>query len=119
MAKEQNLSILSYLANELNSPVITIAPNYCFCGYYKVFPWPLYRAFEVMRDMIIKFVNHVEKILKKTIKTIILTFVVLSCWFVAYTNPSILGLIDSLSGPLVALSYVYYRCMRFKSASTS
>ena len=25
VAKEQNLSILSYLANELNSPVITIA----------------------------------------------------------------------------------------------
>ena len=44
MAKEQNLSILSYLANELNSPVITIAANYCFCGYYKVFPWPLYRS---------------------------------------------------------------------------
>ncbi len=32
----------------------------------------------------------------------ILTFVVLTCWYVAYTNPSILGIIDALSGPLVA-----------------
>ena len=31
----------------------------------------------------------------------ILTFVVLTCWYVAYTNPSILGIIDALSGPLV------------------
>ena len=30
----------------------------------------------------------------------ILTFVVLTCWYVAYTNPSILGII-ALSGPLV------------------
>ena len=55
MAKEQNLSILSYLANELNSPVITIAAQLLLLCYYKVFPRPLYRAFEVMRDMIIKF----------------------------------------------------------------
>ena len=32
----------------------------------------------------------------------VLTFVVLTCWYVAYANPSILGIIDALSGPLVA-----------------
>ena len=44
VAKEQNLSILSYLANELNSPVITIAPIIAFVAITKVFPWSLYRS---------------------------------------------------------------------------
>ncbi len=43
-----------------------------------------------------------KNVQEKTVKSIILVFVVLSCWYVAYSNPSILGLIDSLSGPLVA-----------------
>ena len=111
VAKEQNLSILSYLANELNSPVITIAPYHCFCGYYKVFPWSLYRAYEVMRDMIIKSSKTWERYRRKTVKTMILTFVVLTCWYVAYTNPSILGIIDALSGPLVRyLMYTTHVC---------
>ena len=96
--------VWSYLANELNSPVITIAaPIIAFVAITKSFLGHYIGAFEVMRDMIIKFGKSRGKdIEEKTIKTIILTFVVLSCWFVAYTNPSILGLIDSLSGPLVA-----------------
>ncbi len=60
-------------------------------------------SYEVMRDMIIKFgKTHGQDIEEKTVKTVILTFVVLTCWYVAYANPSILRLIDALSGPLVA-----------------
>lgn len=56
-----------------------------------------------MRDMIIKSSKARGKDVKeKTVKAMILVFVVLTCWYVAFTNPSILGLIDSLSGPLVA-----------------
>ena len=63
VAKEQNLSILSYLANELNSPVITIALlslllwllQKSFLGHY-------IGAYEVMRDMIIKSSKNVGKI---------------------------------------------------------
>ena len=104
MAKEQNLSILSYLANELNSPVITIAaPIISFVAITKSFLGHYIGAYEVMRDMIIKSVKTRGKdIGEKTVKTMILTFVVLTCWYVAYANPSILGIIDALSGPLVA-----------------
>ncbi|TKH23369.1 septum formation initiator, partial [Bacillus cereus] len=103
-AKEQNLSILSYLANELNSPVITIAaPIIAFVAITKSFLGHYIGAYEVMRDMIIKSGKKRGKdIGEKTVKTMILTFVVLTCWYVAYTNPSILGIIDALSGPLVA-----------------
>ena len=104
MAKEQNLSILSYLANELGSPIIAIAaPIIAFVAITKSFLGHYVGAYEVMRDMIIASGKTRGKNIKeKTIKSSILVFVVLTCWFVAYTNPSILGLIDTLSGPLVA-----------------
>lgn len=104
MAKEQNLSILSYLANRLNSPLITIAaPIIAFMAITKSFLGHYIGAYEVMRDVIIKFSKTRGKnVEEKTVKTMILGFVVLSCWYVAYANPSILGIIDSLSGPLVA-----------------
>lgn len=104
MEKEQNLSILSYLANKLNSPLIAIAaPIIAFVAITKSFLGHYVGAYEVMRDMIIKSCKARGKDVKeKTVKTIILAFVVLTCWYVAYANPSILGLIDTLSGPLVA-----------------
>ncbi|RID82990.1 septum formation initiator [Peribacillus asahii] len=104
MAKEQNLSILSYLANELNSPIITMAaPIIAFVAITKSFLGHYVGAYEVMRDMIIEYSKARGKDVKeKTVKTMILVFVVLTCWYVAYANPSILGLIDTLSGPLVA-----------------
>ncbi|WP_144514750.1 aromatic amino acid transport family protein [Bacillus thuringiensis] len=104
VAKEQNLSILSYLANELNSPVITIAaPIIAFVAITKSFLGHYIGAYEVMCDIIIKSGKKRGKdIGEKTVKTMILTFVVLTCWYIAYTNPSILGIIDALSGPLVA-----------------
>ena len=104
MAKEQNLSILSYLANSLNSPLIAIAaPIIAFVAVTKSFLGHYVGVYEVMRDMVIAAGRARGKNLKeKTVKTVILVFVVLTCWYTAYTNPSILGLIDSLSGPLVA-----------------
>ena len=66
MAKEQNLSILSYLANELNSPVITIAaPIIAFVAITKSFLGHYIGAFEVMRDMIIKFGKSRGKVIEE------------------------------------------------------
>ncbi|TCZ77080.1 septum formation initiator [Paenibacillus albiflavus] len=104
MAKEQNLSILSYLANRLNSPIITIAaPIIAFVAVTKSFLGHYVGVYEVMRDMVISAGKARGKNLKeKTVKRAILVFVVLTCWYAAYANPSILGIIDTLSGPLVA-----------------
>ena len=72
MAKEQNLSILSYLANELNSPVITIAaPIIAFVAITKSFLGHYVGAYEVMRDIILKSgKTRGKNIEEKTIKTI-------------------------------------------------
>jgi serine transporter len=104
LAKEQNLSILSYLANRLNSPLITIAaPIIGFVAVTKSFLGHYVGVYEVMRDIIIETSRARGKnIQEKTVKYSILVFVVLTCWYVAYANPSILGIIDSLSAPLVA-----------------
>ncbi|MDT8976424.1 aromatic amino acid transport family protein [Paenibacillus sp. chi10] len=104
IAKEQNLSVLSYLANRLNSPLITIAaPIIAFVAVTKSFLGHYVGVYEVMRDMIISAGKARGKNLKeKTVKRAILVFVVLTCWYAAYANPSILGIIDTLSGPLVA-----------------
>ncbi|AJS58506.1 aromatic amino acid transport family protein [Paenibacillus sp. IHBB 10380] len=104
MAKEQNLSILSYLANRLDSPVIAIAaPIIAFVAVTKSFLGHYVGVYEVMRDMVISSGKARGKDLKeKTVKRGILVFVVLTCWYTAYANPSILGIIDTLSGPLVA-----------------
>jgi serine transporter len=104
MAKEQNLSILSYLANQINSPIIQIAaPIIAFVAITKSFLGHYVGAYEVMRDMILEAGRARGKnIREKAVKSMILAFVVLTCWYAAYKNPSILGLIDSLSGPLVA-----------------
>ncbi|CRK84599.1 aromatic amino acid transport family protein [Neobacillus massiliamazoniensis] len=105
LAKEQNLSILSYLSNRLHLPVIVYAaPIIAFVAITKSFLGHYVGAFEVMRDIIIESGRARGKEIKeKTVKTTILAFVILTCWYTAYTNPSILGLIDNISGPLIAI----------------
>ncbi|MFE7083449.1 aromatic amino acid transport family protein [Priestia megaterium] len=105
MAREQNLSILSYLANHLNTPIIAFAgPLIAFLAVTKSFLGHYVGGYEVMRDIIIESGRARGKELnEKTVKTIILIFVILTCWFTAYVNPSILGIIDSISGPTGAV----------------
>jgi serine transporter len=105
MAKEQNLSILSYLANHLKMPIIIFAaPIIAFVAITKSFLGHYVGGYEVMRDIIMESSRSRGKELKeKTVKTMILAFVILTCWYTAYANPSILGIIDSISGPTGAV----------------
>ncbi|NMM64434.1 septum formation initiator [Clostridium sp. P21] len=105
MAKEQNLSILSYLANHLNVPIITyISPVIAFVAIIKSFLGHYVGGYEVMRDIIMESSRARGKELsEKTVKTMILIFVILTCWYTAYANPSILGIIESVSGPTGAV----------------
>ena len=67
-AKAQNISILSYLANHFNAPVIAwMAP----------------------------IINKLNKITA--------LFMLVTTWIVATLNPSILGMIETLGGPVIAM----------------
>ncbi|MEY2195346.1 aromatic amino acid transport family protein [Neobacillus sp. BF23-41] len=105
MARKENLSILSYLANHLKTPIIIYAaPIIAFVAITKSFLGHYVGGYEVMRDIIMEAGRARGKEPKeKTVKSMILAFVILTSWYTAYANPSILGIIDSISGPTGAI----------------
>lgn len=103
LAKQQNISILSYLANHFNTPVMAyLAPWIAFIAISKSF-WGHYLGVrEGMHSLMPQTVKNSVQNCPKTINYAIDALVVGSCWIVATLNPSILGMIESLSGPAIA-----------------
>lgn len=103
-AKTQNISILSYLANHFNTPFIAwLAPIIAFVAITKSFLGHYVGAYEGLRDIIIDLGHVNNKNLNgKTVDRIILLFMMITCCAIAYFNPSILGIIETLSGPAIA-----------------
>lgn len=100
-AKAQNLSILSYLANHFDTPIIAwLSPVIAFVAITKLFLGHYIGAYESLRDIIIDTAASKGKRLSlRSVNTTIFILMVLTCWFAAYKNPSILGIIESISGP--------------------
>lgn len=103
-AKAQNLPILSYLANVHSSgfvsyfgPIIAvIAIVSSFFGHYM-------GATEGMKGIITKQLRSGNKeVADSKIDKFILGFMFLTIWGVAIINPSILGMIEALGGPIIA-----------------
>ncbi|CAM3947719.1 aromatic amino acid transport family protein [Shewanella aquimarina] len=103
-AKAQNLPILSYLANVHASgfvsyfgPIIAvIAIVSSFFGHYL-------GATEGLRGIITKQLRSSNKeVSDAKIDKFILGFMFLTIWGVAVINPSILGMIEALGGPIIA-----------------
>ena len=85
-AKAQNISTLSYLANRFNSPVIEyIGPPIAFIAMAK------------------SFLGRNKTISPKKLDKIAIVFMFITAWGIATLNPSILGLIESLGGPILAI----------------
>ncbi|WP_104697048.1 MULTISPECIES: aromatic amino acid transport family protein [unclassified Helicobacter] len=100
IAKEQNLPILSYLANHFEDMKIfaAIAPVVAFVAMGKSF-FGHYLGAEEGFNKILSYVkvpkNYASKI------TAIVTFVV--AWLVAYKDPNVLGIIEGIGGPVLAI----------------
>ncbi|QYK00827.1 aromatic amino acid transport family protein [Shewanella psychrotolerans] len=103
-AKAQNLPILSYLANVHSSgfvsyfgPIIAvIAIVSSFFGHYM-------GATEGMKGIITKQLRSGNReVADSKIDKFILGFMFLTIWGVAIINPSILGMIEALGGPIIA-----------------
>lgn len=105
LAKEQNLPILSFLANKFDMPLFAIAaPIVAIVAVTKSFLGHYVGAYEGLEDIIKEFAKSRGKNLKnKTVKRIIIGFMIVTCWLVAYANPSVLDLIDMINSPLIAL----------------
>ncbi|WP_051090294.1 aromatic amino acid transport family protein [Psychromonas ossibalaenae] len=103
-SKELNLPILSYLANVHASgfvsyfgPIIAvIAIVSSFFGHYM-------GATEGMKGIITKQLRSSNKeVSEKKVDKFILGFMFFTIWAVAVINPSILGMIEALGGPIIA-----------------
>jgi len=99
-AKAQNLSILSSLANHFSNPTIAFAaPLIAFVAIAKSFLGHYIGANEGLKGLILKTGKRPAG---KTLERLTAAFMLLVCWAVATLNPSILRMIESFGGPVIA-----------------
>lgn len=104
-AKQQNISILSYLANHFQTPFIAyIAPVVAFIAISKSFFGHYLGAKEGLHGLIVKSLRSRNKSIgDHKIHRAIELFMIVTCIIVATLNPSILGMIEVLGGPVIAM----------------
>jgi serine transporter len=104
-AKAQNISILSYLANHFHNPMIEyIAPLIAFIAITKSFLGHYLGAREGFNGLVIKSLRSKGKTISiPKLNRMTAVFMLVTTWIVATLNPSILGMIETLGGPIIAM----------------
>ena len=106
-AKHQNITILGYLANHYDVAFIRwVAPIVAIVAVTKSFLGHYLGAAEGFEGMVVKAANATGNnsvYRNKRLATFTLLFMLLTSWLVAWANPSILGMIETLCGPIVAI----------------
>ena len=106
-AKQQNISILSYLANHFKTPVIAyFAPIIAFIAITKSFFGHYLGAIEGLYGFLLKVSKHTNFSMSRDSKLqrhLIELLMIAACWLTAIVNPSILGMIELFSGPVIAI----------------
>ncbi|KTD36156.1 serine transporter [Legionella nautarum] len=105
LAKKQNISILSYLANHFHTPTIAyIAPIIAFIAIAKSFLGHYLGASEGLHGLIVKSLRSRGKTINNfKLYSLIEGFMIISCWAAATINPNILTMIETLGGPVIAI----------------
>ena len=99
-AKADNVSVLSYLANIThNSFIATLGPLVAFIAITSSFLGHFLGARESFTGLVTKQTQLGAKTVDK-IGVVIMFFAI---WFCAVKNPSILDMMDQLSGPIIAM----------------
>ncbi|TKF06368.1 aromatic amino acid transport family protein [Vibrio kanaloae] len=98
-AQAQNISVLSYLANIHESPLISyMGPLVAFAAITSSYFGHFLGAHEGLVGLIkSRSDSSVSKIEKVS-----LAFIVVTTWIVAVVNPSILGMIETMGAPMIA-----------------
>jgi len=104
-AKAQNISILSYLANHFHNPMIEyLAPFIAFVAITKSFLGHYLGAREGFNGLMIKSLRSRGKTVPVSqLNRVTALFMLVTTWIVATLNPSILGMIETLGGPVIAM----------------
>lgn len=103
-AKAQNISILSYLGNKFDNPLMALlTPAVAFVAITKSFFGHYLGAREGLNGLISQHLRSQDKpVDEKAINRFSALFMVAAVWIAATLNPSILGMIESLCGPIIA-----------------
>ncbi|WP_428468751.1 aromatic amino acid transport family protein [Photobacterium minamisatsumaniensis] len=99
-AKTQNVSVLSYLANIHESPfIVALGPLIAFIAITSSFLGHFLGARESLNGMLQKQ----SRFSASTIDRVGIVFMFMSIWGAAIANPSILGMMEAFSGPVIAM----------------
>ncbi|MCW8327307.1 septum formation protein [Photobacterium sp. SDRW27] len=99
MAQEQNISVLSYLANEHDSVLISLmGPMVAFAAITSSY----FGHFLGAHEGLVGLIKSRSGMPKSKIEKISLGFIVITTWVVAVVNPSILGMIETMGAPMIA-----------------
>lgn len=103
-ARAANLPVLSYLANVHNAPFISyLGPVVAILAIASSFFGHYLGAAEGLAG-IVRFVDpHGTKVPQRSLQIGVAVFMFITTWIVAIINPSVLSLIESLSGPVIAI----------------
>lgn len=98
-AQSENISVLSYLANVHESPLISIlGPIVAFAAITSSY----FGHFLGAHEGLVGLVKSRSKAPVKSIEKVSLAFIVITTWIVAIINPSILGMIETIGAPMIA-----------------
>lgn len=101
-AKQQNISILSYLANHYNTSIIAmIAPWIAFIAIAKSFFGHYLGVNEGLQGIYRRLLHKRKQ--PQAEQWMVELAVIVSCWLCATWNPNILKMIETLCGPLIAV----------------
>ncbi|MCE3037045.1 serine/threonine protein kinase [Helicobacter sp. faydin-H20] len=102
-AKAENLPILSYLANHFSDMTIFafLAPIVAFVAMSKSFFGHYLGAKEGLNRILFRITSDKISLGMANKITGIITFIV--AWLVAYKDPNVLGIIESIGGPILAI----------------
>ncbi|MCG9599134.1 septum formation protein [Vibrio sp. Isolate25] len=99
MAQEQNISVLSYLANVHESPLISyMGPLVAFAAITSSY----FGHFLGAHEGLVGLIKSRSEAPKSKIEKASLLFIVITTWIVAIVNPSILGMIETMGAPMIA-----------------
>ena len=104
-ARASNLPILSYLANEFDAPFINwLGPIVAIAAIVSSYFGHWLGRHEGAAGIVRKnFDPEKKRISDKALNAAINVFIVVTVWVAAVLNPSVLSLIESLVGPVMAL----------------
>ncbi len=104
LAKQQNISVLSFFANKLNLPFFTLIGSFvALTAIFSSFLGHYFGAFEGLKSIVATTVcPRYSQVQPKRVNGLIHLMIFLSVWTVSTLNPNILTMISTLCGPFIA-----------------